>query len=558
MGRFGTKLTVLFLCVALVPLLGYSVVSLQNLRQSSIESAENEMESIVKTLTLLCEAQEAIDRLKPHDTPVAVDAVTRASPHAWQTGDRFLTLRELLRGIRVGNAGYCFVLDSTGTFQVHPTLEKKNIFDMDSAKQINLRRIRDEAVTLPPGHVKSFSYPWPDEATGKMKLKLAKVGYFKPYDWIIVVSMAQDDAITPFNTSLKYLLGFLLATVVATVVLAVALSRYTIKPILQLTVATTAIAKGDFSVRLPVGSDDEIGAMAKSFGVMVRQLSEAHSALVEWSRTLEAKVAQRTMELEKAHERMLMHEKMASLGKLSAMVAHEINNPLSGVLSYLKLTAKLLGRETLPPPSAEKINQYLDLSAGEVKRCGEIVKNLLMFSKQSFGEFKNDSLNSIIEKSAALIKHSADMKTVALVKEIDPHGSDRLYCDSSGIQQMFVALMVNALDAMEKGGTLTVRTDCQSPTDITIQVADTGKGIPEDVLPHIFEPFFSFKESKRSIGMGLSVVYGIVQSHAGSINVESKVGVGTTFTIVVSRDKAKETAAAASAPPAAATQGEGA
>jgi two-component system NtrC family sensor kinase len=278
---------------------------------------------------------------------------------------------------------------------------------------------------------------------------------------------------------------------------------------------------------------------------MVQRVSEARADLLKWSHTLEEKVMERTEALEKAHERMLMHEKMASLGKLSAMVAHEINNPLSGVLSYLKLTSKLLGREATPPANADKINQYLDLSANEIKRCGDIVKNLLMFSKQSFGEFKWDNLNLIIDKSIALIKHSADMKNVAILKELDAAGSDRLYCDSSGVQQMLVALMVNALDAMDgKGGHLTVRTHYQSPTEITVQVIDTGKGIPEEILPHIFEPFFSFKESKKSIGMGLSVVYGIVQSHQGTIQVRSKVGEGTTFTITLAREKTIEPAAA--------------
>lgn len=534
LGLFGRKLLLMFLAIALAPLVGYGFISLQNLRQFNLRSAEHELDGIVKMITLLCEAQEALDRIGKQGG-AEVDQATGASP-AWQTGDRFLTLRELIRGIRVGRTGYCYVLDSSGTFQVHPQLERQNLFAINMIGGEELKRIRQDAIHLAPGEVKTIHYPWPVES-GKLKTKLAKVGYFKPYDWIIIVALFEDEALTPFYTDIKFLLGFLLLTLVVTVILALLVSRYLMRPIAQLTRASTALAHGDFGVQLPPAGNDEIGAMAQSFGVMTRRLGEAHADLVEWSRTLEQKVLERTEELEKAHDRVLMQEKMASLGKLSAMVAHEINNPLSGVLSYLKLTMKLLGREALPPPSSEKLNQYLELSAGEVKRVGEIVKNLLMFSKQSFGEFKWDNLGSIVDKSIALIKHSAEMKNVDLDKESGGDGSDRLYCDSSGIQQMFVALMVNAIEAMEKGGKLRVRTDYRSETAITIQVVDTGKGIAEDILPRIFEPFFSLKESKKSIGMGLSVVYGIVQSHGGTVQVSSKLGQGTTFTIVLPRER---------------------
>ena len=530
-GRFGQKLTLMFLLVSLLPIIGFAAWSLRDLRQVSLRSAESELERIIKMIALACEAQEALDRIR--ETSVAqVDTQTGASP-AWQEGDRFLTLRELIRSIQVGDTGYAYVLDSKGVFQVHPQLERMNLFKLDTGIS-ELLKIRDRTGGMQPGAVKTLRYPWPDEH-GTPRGKIAKFGYFKPYDWIIVVAVFEDEILAPFYADLWFLVIFLLVTVFAVAVFALIVSRYLMRPIKQLTGATTAIAEGDFSVELPTASDDEIGQMAKSFRLMVQRVSEARESLLEWSRTLEQKVLERTEELEKAHESVLISEKMASLGKLSAMVAHELNNPLSGVLSYLKLTMKLLGREETPPTQGEKIHQYLDLSAGEVKRCGEIVKNLLMFSKSSFGEFRWESVSAIIDKSIALIKHTADMKSVALTKEIVRHGDDKIYCDASGLQQMLVALIVNALDAMPKGGKLTIEVDFDAKAAVTMRVVDTGKGIPEHVLPRIFEPFFSAKDTKKNIGMGLSVVYGIVKSHDGDIVVRSRVGEGTTFVITLPR-----------------------
>ncbi|MCP4716884.1 MAG: GHKL domain-containing protein [Deltaproteobacteria bacterium] len=245
-------------------------------------------------------------------------------------------------------------------------------------------------------------------------------------------------------------------------------------------------------------------------------------------------------ELAKTQKSLALAEKMASLGQLSAMVAHEINNPLSGILSYAKLSARYLGREPVEASTLAELKENLALIASEAKRCGDIVKNLLLFAKRSLGEVSEVHLNEVINVSTKVIDHSAKMKDIELVAELDI-GDDAVRCDAGAVQQILVSLIVNAIEASEQGNKIVVKTDYHDNNQVTIKLIDHGEGIPQQVLPHIFDPFFSTKESNKSLGLGLSAVYGIVQRHAGAIHVESKVGQGTEFTITLPRTQKRET-----------------
>jgi two-component system NtrC family sensor kinase len=299
-------------------------------------------------------------------------------------------------------------------------------------------------------------------------------------------------------------------------------------PIRKLARGTREVANLNLDYSIDFTSKDEMGELAQSFNQMTKQLKAANEANQEWSSTLEEKVREKSEELKKAQVRLILVEKIASLGKLSAVVAHEINNPLSGILTYAKLCLKIIQNPSLSPGETNSLVQFLTVIKDETRRCGEIVKNFLIFAKKDFGKWTEESLHKIINDGIQLVKHNMEIKELELVQEL-AEGNDIIYCDASGIQHIFVALFINAIDAMSKGGKLKVKTSLlDSSNEVQIIISDTGSGIPKEILPNIFEPFFSTKEST---GLGLAVVYGIIQQHKGEIEVESKPNEGTTFII---------------------------
>jgi two-component system NtrC family sensor kinase len=304
-------------------------------------------------------------------------------------------------------------------------------------------------------------------------------------------------------------------------------------PIRKLSRGTREVANLNLDYTIDFVSKDEMGELAQSFNRMTKQLKAANEANQEWSSTLEEKVRQKSAELKKTQARLILVEKIASLGKLSAVVAHEINNPLSGILTYAKLCIRTIQSPVaLSREQTNSVVQFLTVIRDEAVRCGDIVKNLLIFAKKDFGKWSEESLNKIILNSIQLVKHKMQIKELELFQEL-AEGNDIIYCDASGIQHVLVALFINAIDAMTKGGRLKVETSLlDGNNEVRIVISDTGSGIPEETLPHIFEPFFSTKEST---GLGLAVVYGIIQQHKGEIEVESKPNQGTTFIITLPR-----------------------
>jgi two-component system NtrC family sensor kinase len=346
----------------------------------------------------------------------------------------------------------------------------------------------------------------------------------------VQLPLAEVDA--SLAASQRQLLGGLIGTGLGLLLLTSGLTwSMVLRPVGRLTAAAPRLAAGDFSARVPDDAGDELGDLARAWNAMAVDLGAAHARLAEWSLALEERVCEKTAELEQTHQHVLRVEKMASLGKLAAIVAHELNNPLAGIATYARLLRRRLTPEGTETGTAEDDTQrILRLVEEEALRCGGIVKNLLLFSRTPGARFADEELAPLAERCALLVRHSFALHNVELALDV-PSGL-RLECDAAQIQQMLLALVMNALEATPADGRVTVSAHVDETAGrVRIEVVDTGHGIPPDLIDKIFEPFFTTKEQGAGVGLGLAVVYGIVERHRGTIHIASEPGRGTTFTI---------------------------
>jgi len=320
----------------------------------------------------------------------------------------------------------------------------------------------------------------------------------------------------------------------STGVVALVLYRAVYRPTHALRRGTERLAEGDLAVEVDLHRGDELGQLADSFTRMARSLREADAELRDWSRTLEDRVQQKTRELEQMNAQLVHVEKAASLGRMAATVAHELNNPLAGILTYAKLTARRVGRLVPEGEERQHVLDALDLIQTESMRCGNIVRNLLTYARQGSAEFRSAGLHELVERALRLVAHHVELRGVTVERELTL-ADDRLVCDPEQVEQALLALLVNAVEAMGEGGRLTVRTAAEPGDAVRLSVSDTGVGMTPEVRARIFDPFFSTKHETKGVGLGLAVVYGIVQRHEGRIEVESQPGRGTTFIITLPR-----------------------
>jgi PAS domain S-box-containing protein len=246
---------------------------------------------------------------------------------------------------------------------------------------------------------------------------------------------------------------------------------------------------------------------------------------------LESRLERKARQVKKDLARLVHEDKMIALGKLVASSVHEINNPIAGIHTLAKLMMRTLEEGELQAKDLEEFHRYLELVAHESSRCGQIVSNLLSFSRQQEMERRPLDINDVIRSVILLCKHRMQLQNIAIQEKFDPDLPE-ITGDYNQIQQCIMNLIFNAMEAMPDGGTLTLSTSFKRKNRmIHIEISDTGCGIPQENLSIIFEPFFSTKEESQGVGLGLSVVYGIIREHHGSIYVQSELGKGSTFTI---------------------------
>ena len=328
------------------------------------------------------------------------------------------------------------------------------------------------------------------------------------------------------DTTNRVMCTFIIIAALCVVLLLILLYLSTsriVKPLQKMVTATQGIAKGDLSHFIEVTSQDEIGLLAESFNRMTRNLETANEKLIEWGKTLEKKVEERTEEIKKMQASLIQSEKLASLGKLAAGIAHEINNPLGGILIYSSLLLEDANKEDAEYENLEKIVK-------ETTRCKKIVKGLLEFARPKDPEMTETNVNDTVDNALGLLKSQAIFQNI----EIRKHYStlSNIIADRSQLQQVFINIILNAVDAMEGSGVLTLRTyPSESDGFINVSIGDTGHGIREEDKSKLFEPFFSTKEEGIGTGLGLSISYSIIQKHHGTIEVQSELGKGATFTV---------------------------
>jgi len=350
---------------------------------------------------------------------------------------------------------------------------------------------------------------------------------------VLAIDYSLDDIKRKLSASVLGIASFSVGFIgLAALLVGFFVHRLVYLPLSDLESGARRLAAGDLDQAIPVRSGDEFGKLATSFNTMTDALRMSRAELQDLARTLEQKVQSRTQELRRAQAETMRGEKLASVGLLASGVAHELNNPLTGILTFSHLL-----RQKMPDKSADA--EDMDLVIRETKRCAAIIKRLLDFAREKHPEKKFTDLNQVIDDTVRIVERPAHLRDIEITVDLD-RTLPPIWIDADQIKQVIMNMLVNAQHAVEEKGAITVTTRrAQDPRAgaseakpmVAISIVDTGCGIPEKNLKRIFDPFFTSKDVGKGTGLGLSVSHGIVEAHGGLIEVQSKVGEGSTFRV---------------------------
>ncbi|MCJ7600584.1 MAG: ATP-binding protein [Desulfobulbaceae bacterium] len=308
------------------------------------------------------------------------------------------------------------------------------------------------------------------------------------------------------------------------VVLSIILWRIVLKPLGSLTIGMQRVSSGDMGQKVNILSNDEIGRAAFTFNSMTDELKVARQRMEKWTQSLEEEVDKKTREIKWTQNKLIQAEKLASLGRLTADIAHEIRNPLSALGGF--------GRRLLKSVTEEKQKKYAEIIVSEADRLEQVLRDVLTFSREERFHFNKVSVNGIVEKSVNLFRENCQEQSINV--EVLYETDLLVLIDKDQVEQAVNNLISNAIDAMPDGGTLTVTTKKEQANDITyvaVHISDTGKGIPEEKLPLVFEPFFTTKKIGPGTGLGLSITRKIVEEHGGFIQAKNRTEKGVTVSM---------------------------
>jgi two-component system NtrC family sensor kinase len=348
---------------------------------------------------------------------------------------------------------------------------------------------------------------------------------------VIDVTMNLEDVDAQMAKARSQVLLVSVVSIVAIcIIVALILFHFIERPVKELVLGTKRISGGDLDQFIPVKTNDEMGHLATSFNQMTRDLRKAQEEIREGIRNLEHKVEERTKELKATQSQLLHSEKLAAVGALAATVAHEINNPLTGVYTYIRLMERKIEQGSYREEDVETYRGYLETMRREVERTSAIVQNLLDFTRPKDPVRKQMNLVKVVEESLSLIRNKLSLNNVEVVNLMNPIPD--IMADPAHMKQVFINLMINACEAMEGGGTLTISGEYDEKENAAkVSIRDTGVGITAENLARIFDPFFSTKE--KGTGLGLSVVHGIVTRHNGNVEIDSSPGKGTNVRVTL-------------------------
>jgi two-component system NtrC family sensor kinase len=309
------------------------------------------------------------------------------------------------------------------------------------------------------------------------------------------------------------------------VALYVVLRKLVLRPLSAVDAAMEDVAEGKLGKRVTIDSGDEMGRLAATFNVMTRELADARGKMENWTRSLEDAIAKKTEELKKSQDKLIQAEKLASLGRLTADVAHEIRNPLTALGGFARRLHKIA--------DSDREREYADIVSAEADRLEKILKDVLTFSRDARSHLEKHPIEEVVLNTVKLYEDLCREQSV----HVETHIGENLMpvmMDVDQVRQALANLLSNALDAMPGGGRLTVTAGREKMNDVTymfVRVSDTGGGIPTEDLPLIFEPFFSTKNISHGTGLGLSITRKIMEEHGGFIRAESAKDKGSSFTV---------------------------